>query len=164
MNRLDVSHPAGQPKRFPFFDENGLPWSSRLRWGMLLVWVAIFFFGLAPFVGIYIGVWLRTKRQPALVLVLYLVLTGLLLAGLLLPSAPLDVAFTMAACVLWFAGALVLRREVMRYYKTREGIPFRLNPVLAVVFGPWYIGGHLRADFPLDVTGKAGPGVLKLVN
>ena len=97
-------------------------------------------------------------------LVLYLVLTGLLLAGLLLPSAPLDTAFTMAACVLWFAVALVLRREVMRYYKTREGIPVRINPVLAAVFGPWYIGGHLRPDFPLDGTGKAGPGVLKLVN
>jgi hypothetical protein len=66
--------------------------------------------------------------------------------------------------ILWLAAASVLRRDVMRYYSGREGIPFPLNPALTAFFGPWYVGGHLRADFPLDESGNVGAGVLKLID
>ena len=65
--------------------------------------------------------------------------------------------------VLWLVGAFSLRRDVMRYYSGREGIPFSLNPALTAFFGPWFVGGHLRADFTLDGSGKVGAGVLKLI-
>jgi hypothetical protein len=51
----------------------------------------------------------------------------------------------------------------MLYYSGREGVPLALNPVLTAFFGPWYVGGNLRAEFPLDPTGKTGEGVLKLI-
>jgi hypothetical protein len=70
----------------------------------------------------------------------------------------------LSALILWLVAAFTLRRDVIRYYSSREGIPFDLNPVLTALFGPWYVSGHLRANFPLDDSGKAGPGVMKLVS
>jgi hypothetical protein len=169
MDNIEDNTQREHALRYRLFDQDGLPWTSRLRWGMLFIWVAIIWFVFAPLVGIYLGVWLVAKRRSALSLVLYAILTVILLGAFLIPS-PVQGAFSamesglnLTALVLWFAGAFALRREVIQYYSSREGVPFHLNPVLTAVFGPWYIGGHLRADFPLDNTGKVGAGVLKLI-
>jgi hypothetical protein len=152
-----------------FFDQNGLPWTSRLRWGVLLFWVASILAFLAPFVGIYLSVWLVSKGRSAFSFILYSALSLICLIVCLAPfpsngvMSSTETALYVSLMVLWVAGAFLLRREVIRYYSGREGIPFSLNPVLTAIFGPWYVGGHLRADFPLDDSGRAGEGVLKLV-
>ena len=69
----------------------------------------------------------------------------------------------VSSLILWLVGAFALRRDVKLYYSGREGVPFPLNPVLTACFGPWYIGGRLRADFPLDDSGRVGAGVMKVV-
>lgn len=66
--------------------------------------------------------------------------------------------------MLWLVAAFTLRRDIIRYYSLREGIPFALNPVLTALFGPWYVSGHLRADFPLDDSGNVGKGNMKLIS
>lgn len=96
-----------------------------------------------------------------------LVMTSLCLAVFLVPFpsrgifSALGVVLEALIVLLWFAGAFALRNEVARYHSNREALPFRLNPALTALFGPWYIGGHLRADFPLDEMGNAGSGVSK---
>lgn len=75
-----------------------------------------------------------------------------------------ELVLDVSVVVLWLMSAFMLRRDVRRYYSDREGVPLPLNPALTALFGPWHIGGHLRACFPLNSSGKTGSGVLKLVN
>jgi hypothetical protein len=74
-----------------------------------------------------------------------------------------DTVLIVSFLLLWLVGAFVIRREVMLYYSAPEGVSFALNPVLTTFFGPWHVGGNLRADFPLDRIGKTGAGLLKLI-
>jgi hypothetical protein len=156
--------------RSPLFNSDGLPWTSRLAWGWLLAWIGGILFVLTPLIGMYLGLWLKTKRRSALVFSMYSTLTILWLGLFFVPFpeqgrfSSLGTLLAVSTFVLWFAAAFTLRHEVMRYYSTREGIPFPLNPVLTAIFAAWYVGGHLRADFPFDETGKVGSGVLKLVH
>jgi hypothetical protein len=98
---------------------------------------------------------------------MYLAITGLCIFLATFPDRWLSPAvgsiLGLLLLLLWLVGAFTLRREVVEYYATQEAATLRLNPVLTALFGPWYVGGHLRADFPLDHEGKTGSGVLKLV-
>jgi hypothetical protein len=153
------------------FDQDGLPWSSRLRWGLLFLWVPVIFFPLTPLVGIYLGVWLISKGKSALVLMLYSAFTIVSVWAFVLPFptqatvavSPIEIALEGSSTILWIISAFTLRHQVMDYYSKREGVTFYLNPLLSGIFGPWYVSGRLRADFPVDGTGKAGEGVLKIV-
>jgi hypothetical protein len=162
QQKQDGFHPGFQ---FALFDSDGLPWTSRIGWGWLILLSLITGFLVAVLLGIYLGVWLRSKRQSALVLSIYVALTILYVAFLLLPSSRFptisDVLASMAL-LLWFAGAFILRHRVIRRYTEREGIQFRINPILALFFSVWYINGCLRADFPLSEAGEAPKGILKL--
>ena len=136
---------------------------------MLLFWVAAVFFFLAPIAGIYLSLWLISKRMSALPLVLYGALAVVCVLAFLAPL-PTHGALSSASrvvdtslLVLWLLAAFTLRRNVMRYYSDREGVPFSLNAALTALFGPWYIGGHLRAEYPSSGAGQTGSGVLKLV-
>ena len=64
-----------QARLLSFFDEDELPWTSRLRWGLLLMWIAGILLLLAPLLGIYLGMWLLAKRRSILPLILYLLLS-----------------------------------------------------------------------------------------
>jgi hypothetical protein len=170
MKRINGAQRDNSSGHIRFFDQDGLPWTSRIRWGFLLFWVASIFAFLAPVVGIYLSVWLVSKGRSALSLILYLALSVICVPVFLAPfpshgvMSSVEIALDMSLLVLWLAGAFLLRHEVIRYYSGREGIPFLLNPVLTAIFGPWYVGGHLRADFPLDDSDRVGEGVLKLIN
>ena len=169
MMRTDDVRLVSRLGRIRLFDQDGLPWTSRLHWGILLFWVAAILFVFAPLVGIYLSIWLTSKGRSALSLILYLVLAVISIPAFFAPfpthgalstvETVLDVSFL----ILWLVSAFALRRDVMCYYSSREGIPFSLNPALTALFGPWYVGGHLRADFPLDHSGKVGAGVMKLI-
>ncbi len=149
------------------FDSDGLPWSSRLAWGWLLLFFSIIGFVLAPVIGMYLGLWLRTKGRPAQVFIMYLAISGLFIFLVSSSEGSLTalIAGMLALCLLllWIVAAFTLRCQTMEYYSSREATSFRLNPVMTALFGPWYVGGHLRADFPLNNAGKTGSGVLKLV-
>jgi hypothetical protein len=69
-----------------------------------------------------------------------------------------------SALILWIIAGFVLRYQVSHYYSRREGEPFRIDPLRTFVFSVWYIGGCLRADFPLDEEGEPSKGILKLVD
>jgi len=169
MKRTDDVRQVSSLGRIRLFDQDGLPWTSRVHWGILLFWVAVFLFLLAPLVGIYLGIWLFSKGKSALTLILYLALAVISVTASFTPFpthgalSAIEIVLDGSILVLWLVGAFALRRDVMRYYSGREGIPFSLNPALTAFFGPWYVGGHLRADFPLDGSGKVGAGVLKLI-
>ncbi|AFL89221.1 hypothetical protein Terro_2989 [Terriglobus roseus DSM 18391] len=168
MKRINGAQRGNSYNHIRFFDQDGLPWTSRLRWGIILFWVASIFAFLAPLVGIYLSVWLLSKGRSALSLILYLALS-VVCVPVFLASFPsrgvmssVEIAFDVSLMVLWLASAFSLRHEVILYYSGREGIPFPLNPILTALLGPWYVGGHLRPDFPFDDSGKVGEGILKL--
>lgn len=169
MKRANDVRQVSSSGRIRLFDQDGLPWTSRLHWGILLFWVAAFLLLLAPLVGIYLGIWLLSKGKSALTLILYLALAVISASASFGPFptngalSAIEIVLDGSILVLWLIGALVLRRNVMRYYSDREGIPFSLNPALTVLFGPWYVGGNLRPDFPLDGSRKVGEGVLRLI-
>lgn len=169
MKRTNDARHASSSGRIHLFDQDGLPWTSRVRWGILLFCVSSVVILLAPLVGIYLGIWLLSKGKSALTLILYLALTSIFITASFVPFPPhgalavVEFVLDLSLPVVWLVGAFVLRSDVMRYYVGREGIPFPLNPVLTAIFGTWYVGGNLRADFPLDASGKVGTGVLKLL-
>ena len=167
MDRTDNVRQASWLGRRRLFDEDGLPWTSRLHWGLLLFWVAGVLIIFAPLVGIYLGIWLISKGRSALSLIIYLATALIFIPAFFTPlpaeGTTGDTVLVVSFFVLWLVGAFVIRREVMLYYSDRESVSFALNPVLTALFGPWYVGGNLRADFPLDGTGKPGAGVLKLI-
>jgi hypothetical protein len=67
------------------FGQDGLPWTSRLPWGMLLFWVAGVLIFLAPLVGIYLGIWLISKGRSALSLILHLAIRLILIPAFFTP-------------------------------------------------------------------------------
>ena len=152
------------------FDRDGLPWTSKIQWGLLLFWVGGVFIAFAPLVGIYVGLWLMSRQRSKLSLILYVALFVAFASAVVFPfpaHGPLsmfELVLDVSVVVLWLMSAFMLRRDVRRYYSDREGVPLPLNPALTALFGPWHIGGHLRACFPLNSSGKTGSGVLKLVN
>ena len=161
---------GGRSNSGGLFDGDGLPWTSKIHWGLLLFWVGAIFIALAPLVGIYLGMWLISRQRSKLSLILYLALFVVFASSIAVPLpahgpfSSLELVLDVSVVVLWLVSAFMLRRDVRRYYTDREGIPLPLNPVLTALFGPWYISGHLRANFPLNSLGKTGSGILKLVN
>jgi hypothetical protein len=160
----------GRSRTNGLFDRDGLPWTSRIQWGLLLFWVGAILIVFAPLVGIYLGLWLISRQRSKLSLILYVALFAAFAFAVVFPFpangqlSMFEMLSDVSVVVLWLVSAFTLRREVRRYYSDREGVPLSLNPVLTAMFGPWYIGGHLRANFPLNSLGKTGSGVLKLVN
>jgi len=167
MKRINHVRQVGSSGHIRLFDQDGLPWTSRVPWGVLLFWVAAILFVFAPLVGIYSGIWLISKGKSARSLILYMALAIVSVLAFLVPfpthGTTAETVMDLSILILWLVGAFALRRDVMRYYSGREGSPFPLNPVLTAFFGPWYVGCHLRADFPSDDSGQGGTGVLKLI-
>ena len=157
--------PAG---RLTLFDSDGLPWTSRLGWGWLLLLFLITGPVFPMLLGIYLGLWLKTKHQSSASLLIYLAVPLLSVADWIFDffarSAALADACGFTALLLWIAGAFVVRNQVCSYFTHREGEKFLLDPLKTFVFSVFYIGSCLRADFPLNEEGKAAPGVLKLAD
>jgi hypothetical protein len=165
-NRPQDGVPLQNNFHVSLYDTDGLPWTSRLSWGWILFLTFATGFLVAIPLGIYLGLWLKTKWRSASALAIYIALAVLGLA-LLLPfgpanSQPMTDAITLLAVILWFGGAYTLRYQVIRYYSDREGAEFRINPFLTALLSVWFINGCLRADFPLDKNGKLPEGLLKL--
>lgn len=57
----------------------------------------------------------------------------------------------MAAVLLWFAGALIARHQIARYYTQREGSEFPLSLAFTLIFGVWYLNYRIRPEFPANV-------------
>jgi hypothetical protein len=153
-----------QTSRYRLFDSYGLPWTSRLSWYWLYTLTIFTGFVFAFLLGIYLGLWLKSKGKGISVLLLSLVMAALFILLFFLPYQAHhaeDFAFNLIL-ILWFAAAYLSRQKVISYYSEREGSPFKINPVLAGILSVWYVSGCLRADFPLDESGKTSTGTLKL--
>ncbi len=150
------------------FDSDGLPWTSRLGWEWLLV--MCFFTGnliILPF-GIYLGLWIKDKGRSSVPLYIFVSVTVLFIATLV-PSFKWIHGYTLDAisgAILagWFAGAFTLRYEVRRYYADAEGWPIHINLFFTALFSACWISYCVRANYPLDRSGKLAPGLLKLTD
>ena len=122
--------------RFRLFDSYGLPWTSRLSWYWLYLLTVFTGFGFALLLGIYLGLWLRSKGKGISVLLVSLALTVLCVSLFFLPDQPhhAESIFFNTALILWFAAAYLSRQQVISYYSEREGSPFKINPILAGFF------------------------------
>jgi hypothetical protein len=160
--RAGLQHEA----RFALFDADGLPWTSRFQWGWVLIVSLLTGFVGPILLGVYLGLWLKSKRQSFASLSIYLAVAALSIAACipihLLPSPAIADASSMAALILWIAGAFTLRYQVINYFSGREGETFDVDPLRTFVFSVWYIGGCLRPDFPINEEGKTSSGILKL--
>jgi hypothetical protein len=140
--------------RISLFDSNGLPWTAHLSLGWI-IWAFALTGGTAAIpIGLYLGIWIRTKTQSSLVLTIYFLLTGAC-GALFLPGSAMTPqladAVGLAAVTLWFAGALIGRQQIARYYEQREGSEFRLSMALTLLFGVWYLNYRIRPEFPNNV-------------
>jgi hypothetical protein len=161
MSEPQPSQPHQQLQRISLFDSGGLPWTAHLSLG----WLFFLFMvtgGMAAIpISLCVGAWIRVKTRSALALLIYGLLAGMLLAsacaGIFLPG-PMNPRWTgaatdavsVAAIALWFAGALLTRHQITRYYSQREGSEFRLSLALTLLLGVWYLNYRIRPEFPTD--------------
>lgn len=150
--------------RSRLFDSYGLPWTSSLRGYWLYILTAVTGFLFAFLLGIYLGLWLKSKGKGTSVLFMYLAIAALATPLYFLPDrlkSVEDMLF-LAVLLLWFAAAYFLQRKVVSYYSEREGTSPRINPLMAGLLSVWYINSQLRADFPHNEAGKTADGILKI--
>jgi hypothetical protein len=145
--------PEQQPRRISLFDSSGLPWTAHLSLGWIIFAFAVTG-GLAAIpIGLCLGAWIRAKTRSALVLGIYVLLSGTCVL-LFLPDSIMTQkwadAVGLCAVVLWFAGALIGRYQIARYYAQREGSEFRLSLAFTLLFGTWYLNYRIRPEFPLS--------------
>ena len=139
------------PLQLRLFDSDGLPWTAHLSLGWILFLVLVTG-GLAVIpVALYLGVWLRVKTGSILVLARYALFTTSLTV-LFLSDSMNGLAFADSAALLtialWFAGALIRRKQISRLYSRREGSDFSLNLLPTLLFGAWYLNYRIRPEFP----------------
>jgi hypothetical protein len=110
-------------------------------------------------IGLCLGLWIKAKTQSALALSIYVLLTvagtALFLPGSIITQRWAD-AVGLAVLVLWFAGALIGRHQIARYYAAREGSNFYLSLEFTLLFGVWYLNYRIRPEFPHET--QLGPG------
>jgi hypothetical protein len=123
MNDTRIPQPK-QPRRVSLFDSYGLPWTAHLSLGWIL-FLFVVTGGMAAIpIGLCLGVWIKAKTQSALALSIYVLLT-VACAVLFLPDSIITQqwadAVGLAVVALWFAGALIGRYQIVRYYAAHEG-------------------------------------------
>jgi hypothetical protein len=160
MNNSRIPQLKQEPRRVSLFDSYGLPWTAHLSLG----WILFLFMvtgGMAAIpIGLCLGAWIRAKTHSALTLSIY-VLLAVGCAVLFLPDSIITQQWTdgvgLAVVVFWFAGALIGRYQIARYYAAREGSNFSLSLAFTLLFGVWYLNYRIRPEFPLE--GQVGPGI-----
>lgn len=144
-------------RRISLFDPDGLPWTAHLSMGWL-VWLFALTGGLAALpIGLYIGIWIRTKTRSAMVLLDYVLLAGACIIPLLpdstLPPRWSDPA-ALTIVVLWFAGALIARQQINRHYLRREGSELNLSLAYTLLLGVWYLNYRIRPESSSGVRSR----------
>jgi uncharacterized membrane protein len=156
MSETRTSQLQQQLRRVSLFDSYGLPWTAHLSMGWILFLFAVTGGMAAIPIGLCLGLWLRAKTKSALVLLIY-VLLAVACAILFLPNSVMTQrwadAFGLVVVVLWFAGALIGRHRIARYFTQREGAEFRLSLTFTLLFGVWYLNYRIRPEFPPDLQG-----------
>ncbi|MCL4783696.1 MAG: DUF4339 domain-containing protein [Bryobacterales bacterium] len=159
---------------------NGAPLPPNLHWGLvlLLTLVSCGFFGAIWM--LMQGWWLKQLRPGNRSIWLLSASFGVGYAGTLLISAVspfLDPAFqkselsaipalilggilllvAIAALALYFIAELAMRREMLDYFNTVENIGLRLNPVLTLLVGMYYLQYHMSRIAEWKKTGALAP-------
>jgi hypothetical protein len=155
MSDARISQLQHQLRRISLFDSNGLPWTAHLSLG----WTLFLFFvtgGLAAIpIGLSLGGWIRAKTGSVLVLIIYVYLAGALPALSFVDptkNQPWSDAVGSATLVFWFAGPLIARHRIARYYVQREGSEFPLSLAFTLLFGVCYLNYRMRPEFPANVN------------
>jgi succinate dehydrogenase hydrophobic anchor subunit len=151
MSDAPVSQLPCQPRRISLFDSSGLPWTAHLSLGWIIFIFAVTG-GLAAIpIGLCLGAWIRAKTRSAVVLLIYMLL-AVACAAAFLPDSVMTQQWTdvlgSSLVVLWFAGALIARRQIAQYYTQREGSKFALSLGFTLLFGVWYLNYRIRPEFP----------------
>lgn len=160
MGEALIMQPQQQPRRISLYDSSGLPWTTRLSLGWIIFMFAVTG-GLAALpIALSLGAWIRAKTRSAVVLGIYVLLSGtcvlLFLPGSMTGQKWAD-ALGLCVLVLWFAGALIARYQIGRYYTLREGSEFRLSLACTLIFGVWYLNYRIRPEFPS--SSEASPAI-----
>lgn len=159
MDDLPTSQPKQPAEPFSLFDSYGLPWTAHLSLGWI-VFLILFTGGLAAIpVGLCLGLWIRSKTRSVAVLVVY----GLLAASTAVlftvdPTWALSTGAGLLSMMLWYAGALIARSQITRYYVTIEQSEFHLSLPFTLLFGVWYVNYRIRAEFPHRTQSGADGG------
>ena len=161
MTEMATNRPAF---RYRVFDSFGLPWTSSLSWYWLYILTAVTGLVFAFALGIYLGIWLKSKGKGTRVLALYVILAALAAGLIFVPDQAHVLGDLLVALVvaLWIVAAFALRRDVINFYIEREGVAIGISPWLSIFFSVCYINGCLRPEFPVSESGHTGTGVLKL--
>lgn len=147
----DTPTPQLEHQRISLFDSSGLPWTAHLSLGWMIFLFSVTG-GLAAIpIGVCLGAWLNTKTRSPLVLLIFTLLTSVCTAAFY-PTITerWSDAVGLAIVALWFAGALIARHQIARYYAQREGLTFPLRLSLTLLFGVWYLNYRIRPEFPAD--------------
>jgi len=155
MSEMRTSQRQEQFRRLSLFDPDGLPWTAHLSMGWILFLFSVTG-GLAAIpIGLCLGVWIKAKAQSGLVLSIFALLAGAC-AMAFLPSSVMTPqiadAVGLALVVLWFAGALIGRHQIARYFTQREDAEFRLSLTYTLLFGVWYLNYRMRPEFPANIN------------
>jgi len=111
-------------------------------------------------IGLCLGAWIKAKTRSSLALSIYVLLTvafALLLLPDLIITQQREDAVSLVLVILWFAGALISRSQIARYYTEREGTKFHLSLAFTLLFGVWYLNYRIRPEFPKEP--EVEPGV-----
>ena len=150
MSEPRTIQPQQQSRRISLFDSSGLPWTAHLPLGWIIFVCNHWRIGSHPN-RLVSGAWIKAKTRSTLVLGIYVLLSGACVL-LFLPDSILTQkwADAVGSCVLvlWFAGALIGRYQIARYYTQREGSEFGLSLAFTLVFGVWYLNYRIRPEFP----------------
>jgi hypothetical protein len=129
--------------RYQLEDDYGRPWTASTSLGWLTL-AAVLTCGLvAPFLGIYLSLWIRRKGRSVWPLVFFslpfawFVVTFPL--GSLLPHSFLLGDLDSFVGLMWIAGAFSLRYEIRRYYREQEGWEIEIGPFFTLFFSVLYI-------------------------
>ncbi|MCC6264331.1 MAG: DUF4339 domain-containing protein [Bryobacterales bacterium] len=159
---------------------NGAPLPPNLHWGLVLLFT-ILTCGFFSMIWMLMQAWWLKQLHPAnrsiwLLTasfgITYVASIALSAFSPLVETAPKDpdlslpimffflgiaVLISLAGLGLFFAAELAMRKEMLTYFNTVENIQLRLNPVLTVFVGMYYLQYHMSRIVEWKKTGALAP-------
>jgi len=147
--RNELKAPVLEPaKGFSLFDSDCLPWTRHLDLGWIYLLVCLSGNLLAVPLGLYLGLWIRTKRRGWSAFLIFLLIAGCILALGFEKSGRITIFTGTTLVILWLLGSFTLRYEVREIYREAEGEKLELSILYTALFSVWYLNYRLRPMRP----------------